>query len=72
MLRKGIFLTLEGEERRRLAREGEEDLVEHSMSDSLYQWLCQFREGVRQLFREMQHLLWEEVVVRFGLSTLPI
>jgi len=36
----GILLTLEGEEGRRLAREGEEDLVEHSISDSLSIGFC--------------------------------
>lgn len=35
ILNDAILLTLEGEEGRRLAGEGKEDLVEHSISDSL-------------------------------------
>lgn len=72
ILRNGVLLALEGEEGRRVAGEGEEDLVEHSIiSDSLVIMVPDVSPRAIIQFAKMRDILERQVIVHIRRVTLP-
>lgn len=74
ILRNGVLLALEGEEGRRVAGEGEEDLVEHSIiSDSLVIMVPDVSPRAMAIiqFAKMRDILERQVIVHIRRVTLP-